>query len=270
VTKHIKEIGGINFTGDVICPIWYQRITKPNGKPHLLAILILSNIITWYKPVPTISEKTGLPGEPKAKFKGDTLQRSYEQYAQLYAVSKERVKEAFGALVSMGLITREFQVSGPEDNPKQIMLIAPDPEAIREITHGAGKIERREIQMFEQEPPQPERKEYRTDAQGIIDYLNEAREKMKGKKLRGYRLEEGKNFSLIRARMREGHGVQEFKQVIDWKVKEWKGSKWEKYLRPGTLFTAAHFTDYLNEAQENHVEKAEKTKVDSEIAGLMA
>ena len=37
---------------------------------------------------------------------------------------------------------------------------------------------------------------------------------------------------------------------MDNKVSEWKGTKMEKYLRPGTLFQALKFDGYLNQAPE--------------------
>ena len=38
-----------------------------------------------------------------------------------------------------------------------------------------------------------------------------------------------------------------FFTVIDNKVSSWKGTEWEKYLRPETLFCASKFQGYLNE-----------------------
>lgn len=52
----------------------------------------------------------------------------------------------------------------------------------------------------------------------------------------------------IRARIAEGHTVDDFKTVIDKKFKSWgKDPKMVKYLRPETLFSAGHFESYLNE-----------------------
>jgi uncharacterized phage protein (TIGR02220 family) len=73
----------------------------------------------------------------------------------------------------------------------------------------------------------------------IIAYLNE-------KTSSRYRNTESTK-KLIRARMEEGFTKDDFITVIDNKVKTWKGTEWEKYLRPETLFCASKFQGYLNE-----------------------
>ena len=49
----------------------------------------------------------------------------------------------------------------------------------------------------------------------------------------------------INARLAEGFTVEDFYTVIDKKCAEWKGTEWEKYLRPETLF-GSKFENYLN------------------------
>lgn len=52
---------------------------------------------------------------------------------------------------------------------------------------------------------------------------------------------------LINGRINEGYTVDDFKKVIDKKVKEWKNdSKMATFLRPSTLFASSHFDEYLN------------------------
>lgn len=75
----------------------------------------------------------------------------------------------------------------------------------------------------------------------IIDYLNE----QTGKK---FRYKSKATQRLIHARLQEGYTKDDFKKVIDNKVADWKGSKWEKYWQPETLFSAKHFESYLNES----------------------
>lgn len=73
----------------------------------------------------------------------------------------------------------------------------------------------------------------------IIDYLN-----LKTGKL--YKSTTKKTQSLIKSRLDEGFNVKEFFKVIDNKVAEWKGTEYEKYLRPETLF-GNKFEGYLNQ-----------------------
>jgi uncharacterized phage protein (TIGR02220 family) len=43
-----------------------------------------------------------------------------------------------------------------------------------------------------------------------------------------------------------GYGLQDFKNVIDKKWEQWKGTKYQMYVRPSTLF-GKNFENYLNE-----------------------
>lgn len=54
-----------------------------------------------------------------------------------------------------------------------------------------------------------------------------------------------------------GYSVDDMKNVIDRKWQDWKGTKFENYLRPATLF-GKNFESYLNESRtpkENRITK---------------
>lgn len=92
------------------------------------------------------------------------------------------------------------------------------------------------------------------DAKVIIDYLNDATGKH-------FRHNTDKTKKLIKARIREGFTVDDFKRVIDTKTKQWKKDKKMKiYLRPETLF-GSKFEAYLNEEPN---EEIYKIKIDHE------
>lgn len=83
----------------------------------------------------------------------------------------------------------------------------------------------------------------------VVDYLN----------LRAgtrYRSTSEDTRKHIRARIDEGYTLEDFKTVIDHKVAEWKGTEWEKFLRPSTLF-GSKFEGYLNQREEQ--KQAKKT-----------
>ena len=52
----------------------------------------------------------------------------------------------------------------------------------------------------------------------------------------------------IKARIKEGHTLEDFMKVIDIKCEKWIGTEWESYLRPETLF-GTKFDSYLNESR---------------------
>ena len=47
-----------------------------------------------------------------------------------------------------------------------------------------------------------------------------------------------------------GYGLADFKTVIDKKWEQWKGTKFEMYIRPTTLF-GKNFENYLNEPRNS-------------------
>lgn len=84
--------------------------------------------------------------------------------------------------------------------------------------------------------------------QTIIGYLNE---KLGDGK---YSWKTNSTQKLINGRLNDGYTIDDFKKVIDVKTNDWLNDpKWGKFLRPQTLFTPAHFEDYLNQSQNKGV-----------------
>jgi len=74
----------------------------------------------------------------------------------------------------------------------------------------------------------------------VLDYLNQ-------KTGRQYKRVQAHS-NRIKARIKEGYSLEDFKKVIDFKVSEWTGKDdFEKYLRPETLF-GTKFDSYLAES----------------------
>ncbi len=88
----------------------------------------------------------------------------------------------------------------------------------------------------------------------IVDYLNEvARTK--------YLKTSKKTQTLIRARLKQGFTVDDFKAVIDKKVNQWQNDiNMSKYIRPETLF-GTKFESYLNEKVINKNKLVQNTQV---------
>ena len=86
----------------------------------------------------------------------------------------------------------------------------------------------------------------------IIGHLN----KSTGK---NFKASSSKTRSLIDARLKEGYTLEDFYKVIDTKALEWKGTNFEKYLRPETLF-GPKFEVYLNESMPKLAPIPEKKK----------
>ena len=88
----VDRMTNFGITGNVIPHAWYKTIVKDNGRPHLLAIELLADIVYWYRPQEIRDEHTGHLLRYQKKFFGDMLQKSYEQYATFFG-EKKRIKE---------------------------------------------------------------------------------------------------------------------------------------------------------------------------------
>ena len=99
----------LQFTGNVIPAAWYRTITRDNGKPNLTAIIILSDVVYWYRPVEIRDELTGQLCGFKKKFKADILQRNYQQLADQFGISKREAVNAVVELEKIGVVKRVFR-----------------------------------------------------------------------------------------------------------------------------------------------------------------
>lgn len=79
----------------------------------------------------------------------------------------------------------------------------------------------------------------------IIDYLN-------SKLDANYKWDNPNTKELINRRLNEGFNKDDFKTVIDKKYTDWKGTKYEKYLVPTTLF-GEKFESYLNQKNSKSI-----------------
>ena len=151
---------------------------------------------------------------------------SNQYFADLYNVTKISISKWISALQAFGYIRIDFVY---KENSKE--------------------IESRRIWITNKENnnPQPSIKEeskikvetYKDEIKEIIDYLN----KKAGCR---YRYNTESTNKLIRSKLNNGFSVCDFKTVIDIKISDWKGTEFEKYLRPYTLF-GNKFEQYLNQ-----------------------
>jgi len=142
----VDNMGKINISGNVIPQMWYRTIIKDNGKPHLLAVTVLADIVYWYRPSEVRDEGTGQVTGWKKRFKGDMLQKTYQQYSDLFGESKRSIKAAFDRLEGLGVIKRFFRnvtcQSGLVLN--NVMFVGLDTDILYKLTYPEGKPEDRD------------------------------------------------------------------------------------------------------------------------------
>jgi uncharacterized phage protein (TIGR02220 family) len=162
----------------------------------------------------------------------NALDSAFKELEKLGYITKEKTKNEKGQFVGWDYTIYESATEDIEtdrmenrvsDLPKSVngQLLSTDINTNKEI----NKIIKKDI--------------YSEVYAEIITYLN-------GKTSSRYRSTESTK-KLIHARLEEGFTKEDFFTVIDNKVKTWKGTEWEKFLRPETLFCASKFQGYLNE-----------------------
>ena len=133
----VDAMDRIRIVGNVIPQSWYREILRDNGKPYLLAVTLLSDIVYWYRPIEERDEASGYVTGLRKRFRGDLLQKTYEEYAVLYGESKRTIKAALDRLEELGLIRKIFRDIKLMNGTKipNVMYIEIFPNRIEEISH---------------------------------------------------------------------------------------------------------------------------------------
>lgn len=158
--------------------------------------------------------------------------------------SEHKIRNALKRLEDEGLlITGNYNKSAYD----RTMWYALTKNAISILQNYKMEVKEKQNGICEIDTPIPYNKtDNNTDIKSIIDYLNQ-------KAGTHYRASTESTRKAIRARLAEKFTIDDFKTVIDKKVKQWKGTKMEEYLRPQTLF-GSKFESYLNQ----HIVEEEK------------
>ena len=103
----VDAIGQINITGNIVPASWFRKITLGSGRPDTVAIIILSELLYWYRPKETKS-KTGQI-EWNKKFKKDYLQKNIKELCSKFNFSYDQVKSALKRLEDGGYIVKHLR-----------------------------------------------------------------------------------------------------------------------------------------------------------------
>lgn len=132
----VDAIGQMNIVGNITPNNWFKTIVKDNGKPDLVAIAILADIVYWYRPTEIRDEGSGSTVGMQKKFRYDCLQRSYGQIQAALGVSRSQAKTAVYRLEQLGVIEREFRsIDTTTALLNNVMFIHLVPEVLEELTY---------------------------------------------------------------------------------------------------------------------------------------
>lgn len=131
----VDAIGRMNITGDVIPANWYKTVLMDKGVVDAYAVMILADIVYWYRPVEVRDERTGQLVGYKKKFHGDKLQRSYDQISDRLNITKNQAVRAIKTLTDLGVVIKEFRTEefgGRKVN--NIMYLSLDVDRLKYLT----------------------------------------------------------------------------------------------------------------------------------------
>lgn len=135
LTPTVAAIGQLHFEGNIIPHTWYKAITFPNGRTDLNAIVILAEIVYWYRPTVELDEATGEIVAIRKKFTADKLQRSYQQFADKLGLTRRQCEDAVARLVDHGLVTKETRtVKTSTGTMGNVLYVEPVAAAIQRIS----------------------------------------------------------------------------------------------------------------------------------------
>lgn len=142
----VDKMSRLNITGNIVPSAWFRTIRKPTGKPNLNAIIILSDIVYWYRPVELRDEYTGQLVGMRKRFHADLLQRSYQQMADQFGITKRDATNAVVELEKLGVVKRIFRTltSGGQQIPN-VLFLDLCVERLEELTYPDKKREAEDV-----------------------------------------------------------------------------------------------------------------------------
>ena len=127
----------LHLCGNIIPQIWHKTIvSEKTGKADLIAINILADIAYWYRPAEERDELTGETVGYHPKFAADILQRSYDDLAEHFGISKGQAKCAVIRLEQLGVVRRVFRkISVGGISIPNVLFLALNVDRLRELTY---------------------------------------------------------------------------------------------------------------------------------------
>jgi hypothetical protein len=135
-TPEVDAIGKLRIEGNVTPASWYHNI-RIKGKPDVIAVTILSDVVYWYRPTEERDEASGEHIGFTRKFAGDALQRGYGEIASMFGFSKEQARDACHRLRDAGIIKIDIRNGVHYGNTvaNNVVYLIPIADKIAEITY---------------------------------------------------------------------------------------------------------------------------------------
>lgn len=134
----VDEISNMRINS--IPEAWYRTV-RQGKQPNALAILVLWDLLYWYKWVEIRDEATGMVIGYKKKFKADLLQRSYDSIAAKFGITKTHATAIIKFLEDLGVLKRIFRTITVGDvKCSNVLFIELVPSVIKAISKESNNI----------------------------------------------------------------------------------------------------------------------------------
>lgn len=167
------------------------------------------------------------------------------EFCEELGCSEKTVTKIKKELVTSGLLREERQgLTKPNRlyilGPKIVKREPPEPEKIPSRTVENTALDTQEVQTIKTDIRKTDIDNNKLSVcKEVISYLN-----LKAKK--NFKVDTASHQKFIKARLKEGYVLEDFKKVVDIMVAKWKGTEYEQYLQPQTLF-GNKMDNYLNQ-----------------------
>ena len=119
---------------------------------------------------------------------------------------------------------------------------------LKKVQHGAVEntvLELEKVQTNKIDINDTDNNNIKSICQEVITYLNQVTNK-------NFNKNTASHHKYIKARLKEGYELKDFKHVVNVMAATWMGTDYERYLQPQTLF-GNKFDSYLNRSMPNNV-----------------
>lgn len=167
------------------------------------------------------------------------------EFCEELGCSEKTVTKIKKELVTSGLLKEERQgLTKPNRlyilGPKIVQQTILEPEKLPSRTVENTALDTQEVQTIKTDIRKTDIDNNKLSIyKEIISYLN-----LKAKK--NFKINTASHQKFIKARLKEGYVLEDFKKVVDIMVAKWKGTEYEQYLQPQTLF-GNKMDNYLNQ-----------------------
>lgn len=173
------------------------------------------------------------------------------EFCEELGCSEKTVTKIKKELVTSGLLKEERQgLTKPNRlyilGPKIVQQIILEPEKLPSRTVENTTLDTQEVQTIKTDIRKTDIDNNKLSiCKEVISYLN-----LKAKK--NFKVDTASHQKFIKARLKEGYVLEDFKKVVDIMVVKWKGTEYEQYLQPQTLF-GNKMDNYLNQPMPRKV-----------------